>query len=81
MLEERPVRRQFGPAHESHDVGRHAAEHMTRLEHVHGDQIAAEREEQAVPERQDPRVAPDQIEREGEQREGRDLSDDVGEIG
>ena len=34
--------------------------------HAHG--VAAEREERAMPERQDPAIAPDQIECHGEQR-------------
>ena len=47
-----------------------------RAHQVHAERVAAEREEEPVAERQDPGVAPDEIERDGEHRVAHDLADE-----
>ena len=72
VLEAVPVDRQFRPVQEHHEVradriGVDAA--RADLAHqVHAHRVAAEREERAVAEREDAAIAPDQVDREREQR-------------
>ncbi len=72
VVEAVPVDRQLGPVQEHHEVrpdriGIDAA--RADLAHqVHAHRVAAEREERAVAEREDAAIAPDQVDREREQR-------------
>ena len=72
MLEAVPVERQLRPVQEHHEVGQDrvridaAGADLPHQIHAHG--IAAEREEGAVAEREDAAIAPDQIDRERQQR-------------
>ncbi len=75
MIEAVPVDRQFRPIQEHHEVGQDrvgidaAGADLPHQIHAHG--IAAEREEGAVAERQDAGIAPDQVDRERQQRRNR----------
>ncbi len=80
MVEAGPVGRQALPAHELHEVRQHAGHGHAVGQQVHGADIAADGEEQPVPEAEDPEIAPDQIQRHGEDREGGELTHRVDEI-
>src|SRR5262249_58741511 len=54
---------------------------LFRSHQIHAHGIAAEREEGAVPEREDAAIAPDQIDRQGEQRKADVLAPERHEIG
>ena len=73
MIEAVPVPGQLLPGEEHHEVGQHrvavdaAGADLAHQVHAHG--VAAEREEGAVAEREDAGVAPDQVQRQRQQRE------------
>jgi hypothetical protein len=77
-LEAVPVPGQLLPVEEHHEVGERAAVDAFARDgphQVHPHPVAAEREEQPVPEAQDPGVAPDQIHRQGGDPETEELAE------
>src|SRR5262249_25841655 len=72
MLEAVPIDRQLGPVQEHHEIGPYrigvdaAGADLPHQIHAHG--VAAEREEGAVAKREDAAIAPDQIDRERQDR-------------
>ena len=87
MVGEAPVPGILLPVEEHHEVGQVAlvdAVAADRAHQVHAHRVAAEREEQAVAERQDAGVAPDQVHRERDDRVAHDLAEQrhpvVGEV-
>ena len=84
MLRERPVPGIGLPVEEHHEVGQVALVLALAADHaheVHAEGVAAEREEHAVPEAQDPGVAPDQIHRQRHHAVAHDLADQRDEVG
>ena len=85
MLEAVPVDRQLRPVQEHHEVRQDrmridaARADLPHQIHAHG--IAAEREERAVAERKDPAIAPDQVDRQRQQRVAEILAEQRHEIG
>ena len=85
MLEAVPVDRQFRPVQEHHEVRQFrmridaARADLPHQVHAHG--VAAEREERAVAERKDAAIAPDQIDREREQRVAEIFAEQRDQIG
>src|SRR5262249_24814044 len=73
MLESVPIDRQFRPIQEHHEVGQYwmrvNAARSDLPHQIHTHRIAAEREERAVAERKDAAIAPDQVDRQRQQRE------------
>src|SRR5258708_3997170 len=53
---------------------------MPLLQQMHRDDIAADGEKETMSKRQDAEIAPYQVERERQHREGRELTDGIGEI-
>ena len=79
MLEAIPIDRQFRPIQEHHEVrqdrvGVDAA--RTDLPHqVHAHGVAAEREKGTLPERENAGIAPDQVDRQRQQRKAKVLAE------
>ena len=85
MLEAVPVDRQLLPVQEHHEVGQDrigidaAGADLPHQIHAHG--VAAEREEGAMAERQDAGIAPDQVDRERQQRVAEVFAEQRDQIG
>ena len=84
-VEAPPGDRQLLPVQEHHEVGQDRigvdAARADLAHQIHAHRIAAEREERAVAERQDAAIAPDEIERDGEDRVAEILAEKLHQIG
>src|SRR5262249_33861033 len=84
VLKAVPVDRQLRPVQEHHEIGQHRMgvnSSRTDLPHqIHAHGVAAECEESAVPERKNAAIAPDQIDRQCQQRKTKILAEQRHEI-